>query len=156
MTAPPLVGCVVCSHRCSASTLLTCRDQQNQSSGSATLMTQLFGPQELGDSINSYIAEITAYLNDSSLLISSPKSSVTLFTLDTHQAKTKPNIFIEDSQLPLVQCSKILGIHLDTCLLFNKHSNYVAKRVSSINNILKALVGIFWGQQKGVRDRVHY
>ena len=47
------------------------------------------------DSINSYIEEITAYLEDNSLLISAPKSSVTLFTPDTHQVKTHPRILNE-------------------------------------------------------------
>ena len=82
-------------------------------------------------------------------MISAPKSRVTLFSPDPHQAKTHPRILIEDSQLPLVQCPKILGVYLDTSLSFNKHSGYVAERVSSRNNILKALVGTSWGQQKG-------
>ena len=48
---------------------------------------------DLEENINSYIEEITAYLNDNkefSLLISAPKSSVTLFSPDPHQAKTYP------------------------------------------------------------------
>ena len=103
---------------------------------------------ELEDNINNYIEEITAYLKDNSLLISAPKSSVTLFSQDPHQAKTHPRILIEDSQLPLVQCPKILGVYIDTSLSFNKHSGDVAERVSSRNNILKALEGTSWGQQK--------
>ena len=102
----------------------------------------------LEDCINIYLEEITAYLKDNSLLISAPKSTVTLFSPDPHQANTHPRILIEDSQLPLVQCPKILGVYLDTSLLFNKHSGYVAERVSSRNNILKALVGTTWGHQK--------
>ena len=74
------------------------------------------------DSLNSYLEEITAYLEDYSLLISATKSSVTLFTPNTQQAKTHPKILFEDSRLPLVQCPKILGVHLDTSLSFNKHS----------------------------------
>ena len=35
---------------------------------------------DMGDSLNSYIEEITAYLKDNSLLITALKSSVTLFT----------------------------------------------------------------------------
>ena len=85
--------------------------------------------------------EITAYLKDNSLLISAQKSSVTLFTPDTHQAKAHPKILIEDSQLPLIQCPKILGVHLDTSLSFNKHSSHVPERVSSRNNILNTLAG---------------
>ena len=94
----------------------------------------------LDDSINSYLEEITTYLKDNSWLISVPKSLVTFFIPDPHQAKTNPRILIEDSQLPLVQCPKTLGVYLDTSLSFNKHIGHVAERVSSRNNILKALV----------------
>ena len=103
---------------------------------------------DLEDSINSYIEEIIAYLKDNSLLISAPKSTVTLFIPDTHQVNTHPRILTEDSQLPLVQCSKVLGAYLDTSISFNNHSGYAAERVSSRNNILKALAGTSWEQQK--------
>ena len=102
------------------------------------------------DRLNSYFEEITAYLKDNSLLISAPKSSVTLLPPDTHQAKTHPKILIEDLQLPLVECPKILGVHLDTSLSFNKHNSHVPERVSSRNNILKVLAGTSWGQQKEI------
>ena len=39
-------------------------------------------------------------------------------------------------------------MYLDPSLSFNKHSQYVAERVSGRNNILKALAGSSWGQQK--------
>ena len=103
---------------------------------------------DLEGSLNNYLEGITAYLKDNSLLISAPKSSVTLLTPDTHQAKTHPSILIEDSRLPLVKCSRILGVYLDPSLSFKKHSQYVAERVSGRNNILKALAGTSWGQQK--------
>ena len=98
-------------------------------------------------SINNYLEKITAYLRDNSLLISAPKYSVTLLTPDTHQAKTNPSIFIENSHLPLVKCPRILGVYLDPSS-FNKHSQYVAERVSGRNNILKALTGTSWRQPK--------
>ena len=44
---------------------------------------------DLEDSINSYIEEIIAYVKDNSLLISAPKSSVTLFSPDLHQASSE-------------------------------------------------------------------
>ena len=103
---------------------------------------------ELEVSINNYMEEITSYLKDNSLLISAPKSSVTLLTPDTHQAKIHPNIFIENSHLPLVKCPRILEVYLDPSLSFNKHCQYVAERVSGRNNILKALAGTSWGQQR--------
>ena len=58
---------------------------------------------DLEDSVNSYLEEIIAYLKNKALLISVPKSTVTLFSPDPHQAKTHPRILIEDSQLPLAQ-----------------------------------------------------
>ena len=113
--------------------------------------------------LNNYLEEITGYLKDNSLLISVPKSPVTLVTPDTHQAKIHPSIFIENSHLPLVKCPRILGVYLDPSLSFIKHSQYVAERVSDRNNILKALAGTSWGQQKetllmtykAVRTHIH-
>ena len=103
---------------------------------------------DLEVSINNYLEEITEYLKDISLLISAPKSSVTLLTPDTHQVKIHPRIFIENSHLPLLKCPMILGVYLDPSLSFNNHSQYVAERVSCRNNILKALAGTSWGQHK--------
>ena len=42
----------------------------------------------------------------------------------------------------------ILVVYLDPSLSFNKHSQYVTERISGRNNILKALAGTSWGQQK--------
>ena len=102
---------------------------------------------DLEVSINNYLEEITAYPKENYLLTSAPKSSVTLLTPDTHQAKIHPSICIENSHLPLVKCPRVLGVYLDPSLSFNKHSQYVAERVSGRNNILKALAGTSWGQQ---------
>ena len=105
--------------------------------------------QDLEVSLNSYLEEITTYMKDTSLLISAPKSSVTLLTPDTtYQAKTHPSILIEDSRLPLIKYPRILGVYLDPSLSFNRHIHYVAGIVSSRNNILTALAGTSWGQQK--------
>ena len=62
--------------------------------------------------------------------------------------KIYPRIFIENSHLLLVKCPRILGVYLDPSLSFNKHSHYVAEILSGRNNILKALAGTSWGQQK--------
>ena len=69
------------------------------------------------------------------MLISVPMSSVTLFSPDPHQAKTHPRILIEDSQLPLAQCPKIIGVYLDTSLSFKKHSGYVGRELCSRESI---------------------
>ena len=101
---------------------------------------------DLEDSITSYLDGIIAYLKDNSL------STVTLFSPDPHQAKTHPRILIEDSQLPLVQCPKILGVYLDTSLSFNKHSGYVAEREYPVGTISSRP----WQVQHGDKRRRHY
>ena len=113
-----------------------------------TVWTSGVNIPDLEVSINNYLEEITAYLKDNSLWIFAPKSTVTLLTPDTHQAKIHPSIFIKNSHLPLVKYPRILGIYLDPSLSFNKHSQYVSERVLGRNNILKALAGTSWGQQK--------
>ena len=103
---------------------------------------------ELEHKINDYLKEMSRFLRDNSLLISAPKSTVTLFTPDPKQANTHPKIKISDAELPLVCNPKLLGVYLDTFFSFNTHFVQVANRVSKRNNVFKALAGTNWGQQK--------
>ena len=68
------------------------------------------GPKipQLESMINSYLREVGIYLKENSLLISAPKSTVRLFTLDKHQFQIHPDITLEDTQLPLDCSPKIL------------------------------------------------
>ena len=108
------------------------------------------GPKipQLESMINSYLREVSIYLKDNSLLISAPKSTVTLFTPDIHQFQMHPNITLEGRQLPLERSPKILGVIMDPSLTFHKHYNYVSDRIDWRNNMLKALAGSSWGQDK--------
>ena len=100
----------------------------------------------LEQQIKSYLEEMSTFLKDNSLLISAPKSTVTLFTPDPFQARLHPKIAIADAILSLERTLKILGVLLDTSFAFHHHCEYVANRVSKRNNILKALAGTSWGQ----------
>ena len=91
---------------------------------------------------------MSRFLWENSLLISALKSSVTLFTPDPAHANTRLKIKIADSKLPLVCNPKILGVYLDTLFSFNNHCVQVANKVSKRNNVLKALAGTNWRQQK--------
>ena len=91
---------------------------------------------------------MSTFLKVNSLLISAPKPTVTLFTPDPFQARFHPKIAITDAIQPLEGTPKILGVLLDTSFAFHHHCEYVANRVSKRNNILKALAGTSWGQQK--------
>ena len=92
--------------------------------------------------------DVSIYLKDNSLLISAPKSTVTLFTPDKHQFQMHPDIILEDTQLPLERSPKILGVIMDPSLSFHKHCGYVSDRIDKRNNMLKALAGSSWGQDK--------
>ena len=96
--------------------------------------------------INNYLREVSIYLKDNSLLISAPKSTV--FTPDKHQFQMHPNITLEDTQLPLERSPKILGVIMDPSLSFHKHCNNVSDRIDKRNNMLNALAGSSWRQDK--------
>ena len=98
--------------------------------------------------INNYLREVSIYLKDNSLLISAPKSTVTLFTPDKHQFQMHPYITLEDTQLPLERSPKILEVIMDPYISFHKHCNYVSDRIDKRNNMLKALARLSWGQNK--------
>ena len=108
------------------------------------------GPKipQLESMITNYLRDVSIYLKDNSLLISAPKSTVRLFTPDKHQSHTRPDITLEDKQLPLERSPKILGVILDPSISFHKHCNYVSDRLDKRNNKLKALTGSSWGQDK--------
>ena len=85
---------------------------------------------ELEHKINNYLTEMSCFLRDNSLLISAPKSTVTMFTPDPKQANTHPKI--SDAELPLVRNPKLLGVYLDTFFSFNTHYKWPTESVKEI------------------------
>ena len=83
---------------------------------------------ELQQRINGYLTKMFCFQRDNLLLISAPKSTVTLFTPDPMQANTHPKIKISDAELPLVRNPKLLAVYLDTFFQFNSHCVQVANR----------------------------
>ena len=99
------------------------------------------GPKitQLESTIKNFLRDVSIYLKDNSLLISAPKSTVTLFTPDEHQFQMHPDINLEDTQLPLERSPIILGVILDPSISFHKYCNYVSDRIDKRNNMLMAL-----------------
>ena len=87
---------------------------------------------------------MTAYLKNNSLLISVPNPSVTLLIPDTHQAKAKTHLRnhggLTVTADPMPKDIKSIPRHLPIV--------QQAERESGRNDILKALAGTSWGQQK--------
>ena len=80
--------------------------------------------------------------------MSTAKSTVTLFTPDTHEHHLHPQVKLADQVLPLEKKPKVLGVTLDTHLTFTQHCSNIAVRVQQRNNVLKALAGYSWGCDK--------
>ena len=108
------------------------------------------GPEidPLVKSLNRYLVKLSDFLLRKSLLISAAKSTVTLFTPSTHEAGIHPEVYINGTKLPLEKTPKLLGVIFDTMFTFSSHAKAVASKMQQRNNVLRALAGSNWGQDK--------
>jgi hypothetical protein len=100
-------------------------------------------------------AELAALLRNVSdwsaakkLSVAPGKSSVTLFTPDTHQSRSHPAATICNGVIPLDKTPKILGVTWDTHFTFSPHARAIATKATGSLRILKALAGTNWGFSK--------
>lgn len=103
---------------------------------------------ELCNNVNAYLNTVTTWLNKRKLLLSSDKSSATLFTTWTKQVNMELDIHINGQRIPTVKNPKILGVTFDPMLTFHNHTNQLKSKLRSRNNMLKALTGNTWGKNK--------
>ena len=61
--------------------------------------------------------------------VSTAKSTVALFTPDTHEHHLRPQVKLADHVLPLEKKPKVLGVMLDIILTFTQHCNNIAVKV---------------------------
>jgi hypothetical protein len=73
------------------------------------------------------------------------KSSITLFTPDTHQYQSHPAATICNGVIPLDKTPKILGVTWDTHFTFSSNARAIATKAMGSLCILKALCGTNWG-----------
>jgi hypothetical protein len=81
-------------------------------------------------------------------MVSAEKSTVTLFTSWPKEAKIEPDIYINNVRIPICTRPKVLGLTHDTMYTFADHTKRAAERMRKTNNVLKALSGSTWGQDK--------
>ena len=105
-----------------------------------------------GTNINQLSKQITKliieYSEDRDLQVSPEKSTVTLFTPNTHEAKLHPAVFIKNKPVKLDRNPKLLGVHFETMHFFSSHATLTAAKAKKKVNVLKALAGTDWGQDK--------
>ena len=80
--------------------------------------------------------------------ISAPKSNITFFTPQFAQIKTHHQVTLNICLLPLERTPLILGVTFDPRFKFNAHVKFIVFWALPCINILKALAGTNWGQQK--------
>jgi len=76
------------------------------------------------------------------------RNPVTLFSPQPNQAHEHPPVTINGTVVPLEKQPRILGVIHDTMYTFTPPCRAQAAKVRARNNILKALAGTSWGQQK--------
>ena len=78
---------------------------------------------DLINGLNIYLSQVLNYINNKKLTVSTAKSTVTLFTPDTHEHHLHPQVKLTDQVLPLEKKPKVLGVTIDTHLTFTQHCN---------------------------------
>ena len=100
---------------------------------------------EVEAKLNEDLATIADWARRKRLYLAPEKSSVTLFSADTHQFHYHPQVFLNGALIPLDRNPKILGITLDPQLTFGPHARTVVAKVGARLKIMKALSGTDWG-----------
>ena len=98
--------------------------------------------------LNIYLSQVLNYVNNKKLTVSKAKSTVKLFTPDTHAQNIHPQVKLADQVLSFEKKPKVLGVTLYTYLTFTQHCNNIAVKVQQRNNVLQALAGSTWGCDK--------
>ena len=100
--------------------------------------------------INPYLDKLETWFTSRHLQISAAKSQATVFTTFSNEANIILPVSISGAPIPSTSKPKILGIVMDSMLNFGQHAADIKKKLSSRNNVLKALTGTTWGKDKEV------
>jgi hypothetical protein len=102
----------------------------------------------LSTALTDDLSHAAQWASEKNLVIAPEKSCVVLFTPDRRQTQTHPQVLLNNTLIPLNKNPKILGVTFDTFLNFSYHIREIAVRLANRLQILKALAGTSWGQQK--------
>ena len=98
--------------------------------------------------LTDHAARVSQWAERKGLTLSAQKSTVSLFSSDTHQTHSHPVVTLNSSPLPLAENPRILGVTFDPRFTFSPHISSLVSRASPRLNILRALAGTSWGQSK--------
>nr|pir hypothetical protein C31C9.5 - Caenorhabditis elegans [Caenorhabditis elegans] len=95
-----------------------------------------------------HIDEIAKYLKERGMSISAEKSTVTVFSCDPKEHKTKPDIYWMDDPIPVTNAPKLLGITLNTMTGTKDHVGNVIKSMQNKTRVIKSMAGTNWGNDR--------
>ena len=98
--------------------------------------------------LNKYMIVLARFLEERELAFSPEKSTVTLFTPDTKEAQYHPQVKLGNTIIPLEKTPKLLGVVFDTMYTFSHHVRSTVSKAKKQVNMMKALAGSTWGQDK--------
>ena len=77
--------------------------------------------------------------------LSDGKSSASVFTTWSKEAKFDPYLTMNNSPTPVKSKVKVLGVILDSKLIIGEYIRSTPEKLPKSNNILKKIVGNNWG-----------
>ena len=103
---------------------------------------------DLTKKINDYAKLVIDFLEERELMVSPEKSTVTLFTPDTKEYNIHPDVQLRGKPVPLEHEPKLLGVTFNTMHTFTPHVNKTVNKAKAKVNLIKAVAGSTWGQDK--------
>ena len=104
--------------------------------------------QILCDRINMYVPTLLQFFKERDLIVSPREINSILFIPTTKSSSWAFTDLDKWYNCPLEKRARILGVIHDITYTFIPHCRIQAAKVRARNNLLKALAGTSWGQQK--------
>ena len=79
-----------------------------------------------------YLSQVLNYINNKKLSVSTAKSTVTLFTPDTHEHHIHPQVNLFDQVLSFEKKPKVLRVTLNTHLTFTQHRQIYISMIETL------------------------
>ena len=107
----------------------------------ATLHDSASSTQTINENLNADIVNVQSWCTENCMVINENKSKCLLIGTSQRVAKVKHNrsVHINDITLENLESDKLLGVHIDTSLNFNKHADTVCKSNSSKLALLRRI-----------------
>ena len=130
-------------------TLQTYHHPEHRFMSWSTQMTSPSHPQAQVQPRNTYNHNYIKFLpGQNNLTLNPGKTTCTLFTPDPVEYKSKLDLYINNTALPMATYPKLLGLTLDPKLTYIIHIHNISVQAHKPLQMIKALTATGWGKQK--------